>query len=91
MNSLWACGDYILEEIVPGTCQTEHNIVVPNLQQTLIDPRILPGKSIEVIIIKLRMFFELIVVVYASLVVLIKCTGKWNVRIQVYYGRLICL
>lgn len=91
MNSLRARRNQILKKIIPCTRQTEYDIVVLDLQQALIDPRIFPGKSVEVVVIKLGMFLELIVVVYASLVVLIECTGKWEIRIEVDYGRLISL
>ena len=46
----------------------------------MVDSRVLPGKSIDVFIVELRMLLELVIVVDPRLAILVEYRRKWEVR-----------
>lgn len=79
MNSSRICRCHIIEQVVASARQTKYHVVVIDLQKTLVNPRIFPGESIEIVIVELGMLFELLVIVDPSLMVLIERARKRKV------------
>lgn len=74
--------DEIIKQVISCAGQAKDGVVVFDLQEALIHPRIFPSECIEIVLIELRMFPQVLVVVYARLVVLVKGTRKGRLALR---------
>lgn len=75
MDASWISRDQVVEKVVACTGQAEDGVTVTDLEKALINSRIFPGKRIEVILVELRVFPQVLFIVDACLAVLVEGTG----------------
>lgn len=68
----WTCLIEIVQYVVSGRSYAKNDIITANVEETVINSRVFPGKGVDVLVIKLGVLFESVIVVDASLIVLVE-------------------
>ena len=62
----------IIQNVISGRRYTENYIIAANVEQAVVDTGIFPGECVNVLVVKLGVFFEGVIVVNAPLVILVE-------------------
>lgn len=81
----------IRKNVVSGAGDGQDHVVRSQLQQTRIHTRILPGESVDVLVLELGVLLEGVIVVDTPVVVLVEERGQREIGRQVHNGRIECL
>ena len=78
-----ACLINIIQYIISSRCHAENNVVVTDLEQTMVNPRVFPSEGIDVLVVKSGVLPELVIVVDSPLAVLIEHGWKGKIGAQI--------
>lgn len=77
--------------IVASRANGENDIVRFDIEKASIDAAVLPGKCVNILVIELRVLWQLLVVIYPPVVILIPACRKRKLVIQIDNSRLVRL
>lgn len=76
----------VREDVVARAGDGEHDVVAAELEDLAVDAGVFPGEGVDVLVVELGVFWELVVVVDAPVVVLVKEGGQGEVSGEVLDG-----
>ena len=71
----------IVQDVITSTGNGQDHIITRNVQESMVNARILPGECVDVLILELGVLRELIIVKDPVVVVLVECGGQRKVRV----------
>lgn len=81
----------IVQDVITSTGDRQDHIIASYVQETVVDTRIFPVESVDILVLELSVLREQVIVANPIVVVLVEGRRQREVRVQVDDGRLVSL